>query len=143
MMELEFDTLGKKMFGKSFSSSSNRAKVIREKRETEIQATLFDEPVRGEDDQGCATPLQDRDDAEAAGRFDRELVESSEFLFRHRNHGVGSSQGATAGHRLLFQAAYRLLRRLRGPAKRSAMAVARRVPRCLGGSRDRQDSATT
>lgn len=44
-MELEFDSLGKKMFGKSFSSASTRANVIREKRETEIQATLFDEPV--------------------------------------------------------------------------------------------------
>ncbi|MEM1069273.1 MAG: DNA polymerase I [Planctomycetota bacterium] len=45
LQELEFDTLGKKIFGKSFSSASSRAKVIREKRETEIQATLFDEPV--------------------------------------------------------------------------------------------------
>lgn len=44
-MEFEFDTLGKKLFGKSFSSAPTRAKVIREKRETEIQATLFDEPV--------------------------------------------------------------------------------------------------
>lgn len=44
-MELEFDSLGKKMFGKSFSSASNRAQVIREKREGEIQATLFDDPV--------------------------------------------------------------------------------------------------
>lgn len=46
LMELEFDTLGKKLFGKSFSSATTRAKVIREKRETEIQATLFDEPVQ-------------------------------------------------------------------------------------------------
>ncbi len=45
LMELEFDSLGKKLLGKSFSSASSRAKVIREKRETEIQATLFDEPV--------------------------------------------------------------------------------------------------
>jgi len=45
LMELEFDTLGKKLLGKSFSSASSRAKVIREKRETEIQASLFDEPV--------------------------------------------------------------------------------------------------
>ena len=44
-MELEFDSIGKKMFGKSFSSATNRAQVIREKRETEIQATLFDDPV--------------------------------------------------------------------------------------------------
>ena len=43
--ELEFDSLGKKLFGATFSSASSRAKVIREKRETEIQATLFDEPV--------------------------------------------------------------------------------------------------
>jgi len=44
-MELEFDTLGKKLFGQSFTSASSRARVIREKRESEIQATLFDEPV--------------------------------------------------------------------------------------------------
>ena len=46
LMELEFDTIGKKIFGKSFSSATSRAKVIREKRESEIQATLFDEPVK-------------------------------------------------------------------------------------------------
>ena len=45
LMELEFDSVGKRMFGKSFSSAQSRAKVIREKRESEIQATLFDEPV--------------------------------------------------------------------------------------------------
>ena len=43
--ELEFETIGKRIFGKSFSSSSRKAEVIREKRETEIQASLFDEPV--------------------------------------------------------------------------------------------------
>ncbi len=40
--ELEFDTLGKRMFGKTFSSAQNRATVVREKREQEIQASLFD-----------------------------------------------------------------------------------------------------
>ncbi len=40
--ELEFDTLGKRMFGKTFSSAANRATVVREKREKEIQASLFD-----------------------------------------------------------------------------------------------------
>jgi DNA polymerase-1 len=44
--ELEFDTLGQRLFGKSFSSAPTRAKVIREKREKEIQASLFDEPVK-------------------------------------------------------------------------------------------------
>jgi len=46
--ELEFDHLGKKMFGKSFSSAQKRTDVIREKREKEIQKSLFDDPVEEE-----------------------------------------------------------------------------------------------
>lgn len=42
--ELEFDTLGKRLFGSSFSSSATRAQRIREKREVEIQKQLFDDP---------------------------------------------------------------------------------------------------
>ncbi len=44
--ELQFDTLGKKLFGSSFSSAQSRAAVIREKREVEIQTMMFDEPVQ-------------------------------------------------------------------------------------------------
>lgn len=44
-VEIEFDSLGKRLFGKSFSAAPARQAVIREKREREIQATLFDEPV--------------------------------------------------------------------------------------------------
>jgi DNA polymerase-1 len=44
-IELEFDALGRRVFGKSFSSAANRTSVIRAKRETEIQALLFDAPV--------------------------------------------------------------------------------------------------
>ena len=43
-MELEFDTLGKRMFGRSFTAAPTRTAVIREKREQEIQARLFDDP---------------------------------------------------------------------------------------------------
>lgn len=46
--ELEFDHLGKKLFGKSFSSSQKRTEVIREKREKEIQTLLFDDPIETE-----------------------------------------------------------------------------------------------
>ncbi len=46
--ELEFDHLGKRLFGKKFSSAQRRTEVIREKREKEIQTLLFDEPVRSE-----------------------------------------------------------------------------------------------
>ncbi|TWT76733.1 DNA polymerase I [Planctomycetes bacterium CA13] len=45
LTELEFDAIGKRIFGKTFSAASARANVVREKRESEIQATLFDEPV--------------------------------------------------------------------------------------------------
>ena len=44
-VELEFDGIGKRLFGKSFTAAPARAAVIREKREVEIQASLFDEPV--------------------------------------------------------------------------------------------------
>lgn len=43
LSDLEFDTIGKRIFGKSFSSSASRATVVREKREKEIQASLFDD----------------------------------------------------------------------------------------------------
>lgn len=44
--ELEFETLGKKIFGKKFSMAASRTEKIREQRAAQIQATLFDE---GED----------------------------------------------------------------------------------------------
>ena len=43
--ELEFETLGKRVFGKSFTAAPARVAAIREKRAVEIQARLFDEPV--------------------------------------------------------------------------------------------------
>ena len=39
--ELEFETLGKKLFGRSFTAAPARAAVVREKREREIQGQLF------------------------------------------------------------------------------------------------------
>jgi DNA polymerase-1 len=44
-IDIEFESLGKRLFGKEFTSAPTRAAAIREKREKEIQATLFDEPV--------------------------------------------------------------------------------------------------
>lgn len=52
--ELEFDALGKKLFGNKFSSSASRATVIREKREAQIQTTLF-----GDDDEPNVKTLAD------------------------------------------------------------------------------------
>ena len=45
-MELEFDTLGRRFFGNSFTSAPTRAAVQREKREAQIQKQLFAEPVK-------------------------------------------------------------------------------------------------
>ena len=47
--ELEFEVLGKKLFGKSFSAAPARAAVIREKREKEIQGELFGDDVKIEE----------------------------------------------------------------------------------------------
>ena len=44
LTELEFETIGKRIFGKSFSVASARSAVVREKREQEIQQSLFDDP---------------------------------------------------------------------------------------------------
>ena len=44
-IELEFDSLGKRLFGNSFTAGPARQAVIREKREKEIQSTMFDERV--------------------------------------------------------------------------------------------------
>ncbi len=52
--ELEFDALGKKLFGNKFSSSASRATVIREKREAQIQTTLF-----GDDEEPNVKTLAD------------------------------------------------------------------------------------
>lgn len=41
--ELEFDSLGKRLFGNNFSSSAARTNTAKKKREAEIQASLFDE----------------------------------------------------------------------------------------------------
>ena len=42
-MEMEFETLGKRLFGKSYTSAPTRQARIREKREKEIQGELFGE----------------------------------------------------------------------------------------------------
>ncbi len=70
-MELEFDPLGKRLFGKSFSAAPARTAVIREKREEEIQARLFDEPVEEKTISDVPHRLPDRHDAEQPRRIDR------------------------------------------------------------------------
>jgi DNA polymerase-1 len=44
-VEIEFETLGKRIFGDQFTARPARNSVVREQREQEIQATLFEDPV--------------------------------------------------------------------------------------------------
>ena len=94
--ELEFDTLGQRLFGKSFSSSSTRATVIRQKREEEIQARLFDEQ-----DSLHAPHLLDVEVAQVLRRYagsgdiDPErglaaLADLADFPIRRYPHGVNN-----------------------------------------------------
>lgn len=46
LIDVEFDSLGKRLFGKKFTAAPARQAVMRKKREKEIQATLFDESLQ-------------------------------------------------------------------------------------------------
>jgi DNA polymerase-1 len=101
MMELEFDTLGKRVFGKSFSSSSTRAKVIREKRETEIQATLFDEPVQEKTIKDVNHEYQTITTAKQRRDLIDQLTQQKRFCFDTETTGLNPRRALPRG--LLFR----------------------------------------
>ncbi|MDG2220881.1 MAG: DNA polymerase I [Rubripirellula sp.] len=88
LQELEFDTLGKKLLGKSFSSASSRANVIREKRETEIQATLFDEPVEDKTIRDVQHDYQTVTTAEQRTALIAQLKSQPSFCFDKETTGL-------------------------------------------------------
>lgn len=66
-IEIEFETLGKRIFGEQFTAKPNRNSVVREQREQEIQATLFDDPVdekQIEDVPHCYRTLETKEERE-------------------------------------------------------------------------------
>ena len=87
--ELEFDALGRKLFGKSFTSAPKRAAVIREKREKEIQASLFDDAVVKEKD---ITNVEHKyvavSDAKQRAKLISELGQQTEFCFDTETTGL-------------------------------------------------------
>ncbi len=88
LMELEFDTLGKRIFGKSFSSSATRAATIRDKREQEIQATLFDEPVEEKTIRDVAHNYKLVSDEEGRAKLVAELLQQSTICFDTETTGL-------------------------------------------------------
>lgn len=97
LQELEFDTLGKKLFGKSFSSASSRAQVIREKRETEIQATLFDEPVQEKTIQDVPHDYKIVKTAEERAHLIEELRSQASFCFDTETTGLNPREALPLG----------------------------------------------
>jgi DNA polymerase I len=79
--ELEFDTLGKRLFGNNFSSSAARVNVAKKKREAEIQATLFDEMTEQEDLHSIEQDYHLVRSAEEREDLLRRLLSASEVCF--------------------------------------------------------------
>ncbi|MCA9265339.1 MAG: DNA polymerase I, partial [Planctomycetales bacterium] len=79
--ELEFDSLGKRLFGKSFSSAPTRAAVLREKREVEIQQRLFDEPVDEKTVHDVPHAYHAVESAEQRGELIERLSKQTAFCF--------------------------------------------------------------
>ncbi len=103
LQELEFDTLGKKLFGKSFSSAPTRAKVIREKRETEIQATLFDEPVEEKTIRDVPHNYHLVHTAEQRSALLKQLKSQSSFCFDTETTGLDPREALPLGIAFCFQ----------------------------------------
>ncbi|MCG8649430.1 MAG: DNA polymerase I, partial [Pirellulales bacterium] len=102
-MELEFDTLGKRIFGNSFSSATSRAKVIREKRETEIQATLFDEPVEEKTIHDVEHDYRTITTAKQRAELISKLQQQKEICFDTETTGLDPRQAAPLGLAFSFE----------------------------------------
>lgn len=88
-VELEFDTLGRKMLGKSFSSAQSRTAVIREKREKEIQNDLFaGEDVKETTIADVKTDYQKVDTQQGRASLINRLLKSKEFCFDTETTGL-------------------------------------------------------
>ena len=103
MMDLEFDTLGKRLFGKSFSSAQVRAEVQREKREAEIQTLLFDEPVEEKTIHDVDHYYQAVTTAEQRADLITKLREAKSFCFDMETTGLDPRTAVPLGIAFSFK----------------------------------------
>ncbi|MCH1495688.1 MAG: DNA polymerase I [Rubripirellula sp.] len=103
MMDLEFDTLGKRLFGKSFSSAHVRAEVQREKREAEIQTLLFDEPVEEKTIHDVEHDYQAVTTAEQRADLISKLREAKSFCFDTETTGLDPRTAVPLGIAFSFK----------------------------------------
>lgn len=103
LADLEFDSIGKKLFGKSFSSAASRSAVVREKREKEIQASLFDdveiEQTIRETQHTYHTLTTEQQMLTLAGQ----LCEQDEFCFDTETTGLDPRQAELLGIAFAFK----------------------------------------
>ncbi len=102
-MELEFDTLGKRVFGTSFSSAPTRTAVIREKREKEIQTSLFDEPVEEKTIGDVPHTYHTVDTAEGRQQLLKTLLAQSSVCFDTETTGLDPRIAAPLGLAFSFE----------------------------------------
>ena len=102
--ELEFDTLGRKLFGKSFTSAPKRAAVIREKREKEIQSSLFDGgEVQEKDISSVSHEYVAVSTAEQRQELIEKLKQQKEFCFDTETTGLDPRVALPLGVSFSFQ----------------------------------------
>ncbi|MEM7452888.1 MAG: DNA polymerase I [Planctomycetota bacterium] len=98
-VELEFDGLGKRVFGRSFTAAPARAAVIREKREKEIQARLFDdeEPQEQKNIEDTKHDYQIVQTAEQRAELIAKLEKQEEFCFDTETTGLDPREALPLG----------------------------------------------
>lgn len=102
-VDLEFDSLGKRLFGKSFTAAPARQAVIREKREKEIQATLFDEPVKETTIKDVKVEYMTIKTKKGRAELIKKLLEQKRFCFDTETTGLNPRVALPLGMAFSFE----------------------------------------
>lgn len=102
-IELEFDSLGQRLFGKTFTAAPARQAVIREKREKEIQSTLFDEPVEEKTLQDVQHEYQTIKTKKGRAELIKRLLEQERICFDTETTGLDPRSAFPLGVSFSFE----------------------------------------
>lgn len=102
-MELEFDTLGKRIFGASFTAAPARAAAARETREAEIQLELFAEPIETKTIKDVEHDYQTVTSSVQRAALLETLAQQSSFCFDTETTGLDPRQAAPLGIAIAYQ----------------------------------------
>lgn len=97
-LELEFETFGKRMFGNSFSVGATKAKVVREKREAEIQQQMFfDDPVEDKNIKNTKHTYETITTAEQRTSLVKKLLAQKRVCFDTETTGLNPREAEPLG----------------------------------------------